>query len=471
MLGSRDAFLLAFHPEVATIAWKSHLLVDRALDSDRNNKDLAAAAVNAHKSIDRKAGESRVSAKRFAELATAVGIAVPAFDATPEWPAKARQAVEPAIRGSGPELGYRVGAVAGALTCTLEVLDRVFYLHSNARSNAWLADQRDSMLSTMNEQIAQLRALEFAGAADVLRHLDERPDLLDTLHTYMQARIDWAHANAERVSQLGHRFVNEPVPVTGPPGADECELVAAILQNPEDDRLRERYGQLATARNDPRGKLVELQLTARDLRRTGIHPGYGELLRQASSLIAAHPEWSDDVVRFHVGAVFHRGFVEEIECDLATFLARAAELYTVAPILHVRLHGVGGHGDQLAAFPQLARIQSLWLQDDGISDADIAALAASAYLGRLRWLELFRNRVTDAGIDALAASRQLPVLAYVGVDNNPCHDPADEQFWFNETQFGWEPSERGRALEAKYGRIKWLHPSMIEGWPPPIAVL
>ncbi|MEO8706553.1 MAG: leucine-rich repeat domain-containing protein [Kofleriaceae bacterium] len=266
---------------------------------------------------------------------------------------------------------------------------------------------------------------------------------------------------------MGRSFANELPVATEPPTEAEVELYQSILREPARDDLREKYAELARRRDDPRARLIELQLSARDLRRQGLSPRYSYLLGDASALVAANPEWTDAAKG--VTAWMQRGFVEEIHGDLTTILACIDELVAIAPILHIKVAGAAGRVAELAACPALAQVQSLSFENNGITDADLAALAASPYVENLRWLDLGWNKITDAGVDALAGGRAKSLVCVV-VGSNPCTDPTDEPIYFDDTHYGWEPSRRGVALEATHGALPWLHPS-VPVWPPPMGVV
>ncbi|EYF05144.1 hypothetical protein [Chondromyces apiculatus] len=112
----------------------------------------------------------------------------------------------------------------------------------------------------------------------------------------------------------------------------------------------------------------------------------------------------------------------------------------------------------LAALLALARLRTLDLTNQGVTDADLSALAASPHVAGLRFLDLTQNEITSQGLDALAASRALPSLVTVGLQLNRVHDPVDQLEFYDETNQHRVPTEEGRALEQKYGRLPWLHP-------------
>jgi hypothetical protein len=154
-----------------------------------------------------------------------------------------------------------------------------------------------------------------------------------------------------------------------------------------------------------------------------------------------------------------RGFPWEITIDVTPFLDQAEKLFALAPLTSIRLRGgLAGRGAALAGLRLLAKLDALDLQEQGVTDRDIDALAASPHLSGLRYLNLTRNRLTDAGIETLVASTHLGALERVVLDFNPGADPVDRLEYYNETQQEPVPTDAGKALEKKYGPRRWFHP-------------
>jgi hypothetical protein len=125
------------------------------------------------------------------------------------------------------------------------------------------------------------------------------------------------------------------------------------------------------------------------------------------------------------------------------------------------------------ASPHLDRIRSLQFPGrvvgnhhtrlNAFTDDDLARIAASRHLRKLGFLA-FRDQteLTVRGFDALAASRELPALRVVHHDLYRYFRVAGDY-----GDFKHELAERGLArfapeLEARHGRIEWLHPIATE---------
>jgi hypothetical protein len=235
------------------------------------------------------------------------------------------------------------------------------------------------------------------------------------------------------------------------------ELYAEILAYPERDAPRVRYAEVV---GGARAEFIREGIVLRDLHRRRAWAQY-VLPTQAklAALLRKHPEWSGDVLRLVASLEFGRGFVERVTLPAAAFLARAAELYSKAPILHARLTDASGSCEALAASPHLERLRSLDLSSNSLEDRDAEALAASPHLGRLRWLDLSRNRIADRGLEALAAATKsrFPELRYVGFALNRASDPSDQSMEDEGGVVTFRERPQGDALEAKYGELPWLH--------------
>ena len=122
-----------------------------------------------------------------------------------------------------------------------------------------------------------------------------------------------------------------------------------------------------------------------------------------------------------------------------------------------KVRGAKGRIAEIVRSPALAKLELLDLDDQGVTDDDLIALAASPHVRGLRRLDLRYNPISARGIEALAASKNLAALAMVNLDGNPA-DPVDRLEYYDETHTHRVPTDAGKALEAKYGPLRWLHP-------------
>ena len=124
---------------------------------------------------------------------------------------------------------------------------------------------------------------------------------------------------------------------------------------------------------------------------------------------------------------------------------------------HAKVRGAKGRIGEIVRSPALAKLEALDLDNQGVTDDDLIALAASPHARHLRQLDLRYNPISARGIEALAASPHLKQLELVHLDGNPA-DPVDRLEYYDETNTHLVPTAAGKALEAKYGPLRWLHP-------------
>lgn len=242
----------------------------------------------------------------------------------------------------------------------------------------------------------------------------------------------------------------------------ESDLLRDSLFHPDDDAPRLAYADFLHARGDPRGRFMRLQLRAVAAERNGDPDAlYAPWLDEADALRARHGSaWIADLCPPCTRAGFVRGMVEHVALSAQDFLDHAQTLYARAPIRHVDLTEAHGLAPALSASPLLAPIRSLQFDRCGLDDDDIVMLAASPHLGELQWLELMRNAIGLQGARALAAaSAHLPQLRYVGFFGNQA-DPTEEFSFDQGVVVDGRLPAAGRALEAEFGPIAWLHPEV-----------
>ncbi|MBL0213632.1 MAG: hypothetical protein IPQ07_07105 [Myxococcales bacterium] len=251
--------------------------------------------------------------------------------------------------------------------------------------------------------------------------------------------------------------------------------LSGVLAAPADDGPRRALAATLEAANDPRGRLITLQLDASIERKlNGTTREYWNLDSLADALLDKHrAEWAKEIAPLVKEARFHRGFVESVTIDAQAFLANGQRLYALAPIRSVQLVNAGAVVAEVAVSPLVRQLAHLGLQKNGLGDAAAQALARSTQLGNLRLLDLSFNAITESGLEALAASQQLRGLVFVNLVGNPCGDPS-ETYGVDGTTGHMVPGTAslppsGKALEAKHGELPWLHaPSRLMAYPPTI---
>jgi len=452
----------------ATRALLDRLSNDVTVAGDRELKHAVEFASKATQ-IERKIAVGTIS--DVIAKAAAAGVNLPALPSTTDgwsaWRNATAAALGAHVDASGV-LGLMLGQRAFDLMFAWSRAERIAYLRV-ARADhpvlveeasrtvpevasAWadldraIASSGRPLLETGRQQLASW--MTRAPAADAVKS----PTYTSGAFAHM---INWL-THIDMLTQHLAKDLDVPVdpPPSRPASPEEERLVAAIIANPDDDALRRRFAELAALRGDPRAEFVREQfavLAGQD----SVH------YQRARQRMDAHPEWSAPLTALGARDVkFTRGFASEITIDLDSFVTNANQLFALAPITTVRVRGgLAGRGAELAAVPQLAKLLELDLAEQTMTDADLVALLQSSNLARLRALLLHQNAITAAGIDALAAATHaMPALTVVDLQLNRAPDPCDQYEFYDETHQHWVPTPEGQALEAKYGRLRWLHP-------------
>jgi uncharacterized protein (TIGR02996 family) len=245
--------------------------------------------------------------------------------------------------------------------------------------------------------------------------------------------------------------------------ATEAELMRAVLLDPDSDEPRRAYMRWAAERGDTRGDFIRVQLELAEMHRRGASVYEWAPLFDAAE---AHVKQSgalwrlplEDLVIDHLVTKlrFRRGFVEDVTMDAAAFENEAPRVYAVAPIRMVSLRDIMKAPRALAS-PHMVRIRSLDISAIGVDDEAIGILAGSPYSRGLRWLDISKNKIGREGLEAIAGSAHLKGLRYVNFVGNRDKNPIDEFSHEGMSILYSHESERGRELEAKYGRLEWLH--------------
>jgi uncharacterized protein (TIGR02996 family) len=188
----------------------------------------------------------------------------------------------------------------------------------------------------------------------------------------------------------------------------EDAFLQDILENPDDDTPRLVYADWLIDRGDPVGVARPPRL--RD--------------RERQLLDSHHREWGSPLVRLGCRCCeYRRGFVEGVGLPAGAFLAHGAALFRATPVRHLKLYDCSGTMAGVASSPQLARVQTLDLENNSLDDESLRALASSPHLGNVRTLLLWSNRVADRGAQALAGATHLTRLARLDLSANSVGDP------------------------------------------------
>ena len=253
--------------------------------------------------------------------------------------------------------------------------------------------------------------------------------------------------------------------------------LANVLADPDSEAARVELARVLQAAGDPQGELIAAQTeAASELRKYGPTPDFRRLTVRANELLAQHQaEWTAPVRSLAETPLLLRGLVEGVTLPAAKFLSVAPQLYKIAPIRQVILVDTGAAISEIAKSRYLDQLASIIFynrsKSAGIGDAGARALAASPHVHRLKRLGLQANDLGADGIDAIAGSKHLKNLIYVELGGNRVPSPIESYGVDGMTGLvvhqGASLEAEGQTLEAKYGRLAWLHaPSQLTRYPP-----
>ena len=258
--------------------------------------------------------------------------------------------------------------------------------------------------------------------------------------------------------------------------AQRTQLYNAVVAAPHDDAPRLAMADYLDRQGDPWGAFIRTQLALTRALQRGATDEATRHREEADKLRRQHgKQWMNGVDELVDFCTFSRGFVEEVSVEARQYIAHADELFRRAPIRHLTLSDVGDQLTTILQNPRIAQLVSFYVgnrsRGPAIGDAGLKAIAACPNLGGLKVLEVRKQDIGMAGLEALCASKLLPSLVYVNLWGNRVDNPQEgygtDWVTGEVDRNGAYLSELGRALEAKYGDLAWLHaPSRLVNYPP-----
>lgn len=205
-----------------------------------------------------------------------------------------------------------------------------------------------------------------------------------------------------------------PPPVPPAWSEEEGHLRRAILRDPEADPPRLRYADWLSARGQPRGEFIRLQLRlAQGLASWADRQREQRLLREHA------PLWLSELAPWAPrDPEFHRGFVEHATLTGRTFLSRAEGLFETTPLRSVRLIAITPFVPELAASAQVGKVRELRLPGCRIGPEGGRLLLDNRHLAILQALDLSRNHLGSEVAVRFAFGQQWPNLQRLDLSGN-----------------------------------------------------
>jgi len=172
-------------------------------------------------------------------------------------------------------------------------------------------------------------------------------------------------------------------------------FLQAIVERPDDDSIRLVYADWLEEHDQPeRAEFIRVQIER--VRLPDDDPKQAALFARELRLLARHGvEWRAGPPIF-ASARFRRGFIEYVEAPAGDMIEQAEELFRVAPVREICLTGMAenGQGAALASRPELARVESIRLNDmlgGPHEPAETATLLQSPNVRNIRALTVVSN--------------------------------------------------------------------------------
>jgi uncharacterized protein (TIGR02996 family) len=191
--------------------------------------------------------------------------------------------------------------------------------------------------------------------------------------------------------------------------SDGIALLRAILDDPDDDAPRLIYADWLDENGDQaRAAFIRAQIKLARLPQDD--PDRDRLVQTERTLWKANRDaWKAWVPVWAKVTEFRRGFVEDIQCHAADFIAGADEIRLLTPLQGVRLDSTTEMAVPLFRSRTLDGLRNIRLSVR-VERGDWAHFGMCPYLTRLKRLELISSAHAAELVDTLINSPALPAL-------------------------------------------------------------
>ena len=195
----------------------------------------------------------------------------------------------------------------------------------------------------------------------------------------------------------------------------ETPLIAPVLAAPNDLAPRRAYADAIRPSDPERAALVDCQLAIRQALRAGVPAAEHDESIARDMVRRFGARWSD-AVRDRVDAYsYSGGFIEDVRVTGARLAEVADLMRRFAPVRMLNVSKLRDHLPALLGEPMFAQLVALDVGENGLADADIAAIATAPALRGLAVLRIAGN--LDCGYPSLRALANLPALRFVDADD------------------------------------------------------
>jgi uncharacterized protein (TIGR02996 family) len=210
------------------------------------------------------------------------------------------------------------------------------------------------------------------------------------------------------------------------PANQETAFLADICERPDDDAPRLVFADWLEENGQPqRAEFIRVQIELAKLDRDD--PRRLDLQARETELTIGHArEWETGLpgwARSKGHYDYRRGLIGWLNLTQTEFLRRGEAVFRIAPVQTVRLRSVRLGIPELAASPLLGRLSGLDLRSNNLIGEDVEALVTSPHLGALTYLGLLQNNIGD-GLPALAAWPGLARIASLDLTLNYLTEPS-----------------------------------------------
>lgn len=240
----------------------------------------------------------------------------------------------------------------------------------------------------------------------------------------------------------------------------ERELLAAILENPDDVAQRLVFADLLLERGEPWGELIALQC------RPSSDP---ERTTRIKELLRDWQRFAGKAAPFCDRKAFRRGFVDRVGMKIADFAKHGERVFAAHPVSELVIandHWSPAQLGKLAATPALRRVRRLLMfHKPGAKKTDpLGALGASPHLERLEelslqgcghspadWSQLFA--MTAPALRAVRLFGRTSVDIYAAIADNASLAELREIEEYRTWSVDADPSAGADKLAAAFARL------------------